>query len=83
MIAGKQSTKLVYNLVHRKDRGKSFERRGYWSRLCFRFGYRSGGGFGYHRGKSKYKKLKTEVVAELLLPANMINDHLRLQIGVC
>ena len=29
------------------------------------------------------KKLMTEVVAKLLLPANMINDHLRLQVGVC
>ena len=38
---------------------------------------------GYCPGKSNYKKLMAEVVAELLLPANMINDHLRLQVGLC
>jgi hypothetical protein len=38
---------------------------------------------GYCRGKSNYKKLMAEGVAKLLLPANMINDHLRLQVGVC
>ena len=26
--------------------GQSFQRRGYWSRFCIRFGYRSGGGGG-------------------------------------
>ena len=31
IIAGNQSTKLAYNLVHSKDRGSSFQRRGCWS----------------------------------------------------
>ena len=32
------STKLVYNLVYRKDRGSGLERRGYWSGFLIRFG---------------------------------------------
>ena len=39
--------KLVYNLVYSKDRGSSFKRRGYWSRLSVRFGYLLGGGGVY------------------------------------
>ena len=38
-ITDNQSAKLVYNLTYSKDRGSSFERRGYWSRLLLRFGY--------------------------------------------
>ena len=38
IIADNQRTKLVYNLVYRKDRGLSFQRQGYWSRFCLRFG---------------------------------------------
>ena len=30
-----------------------------------------------------YKKPMAQFVAKLLLPANMINDHLRLQVGIC
>ena len=33
---------------------------------------------GCYLGKLNYKKLIVQVVAKLLLPANMINDHLRL-----
>ena len=44
IITDNQSTKLVSNLVYRKDRGSRFKRRGYWGRLSVRFGYRSGCG---------------------------------------
>ena len=50
IITDNQSTKLVYNLVYRKDRGSRLERRGYWSRFSLRVGYRSGGG-AHTRGR--------------------------------
>ena len=40
-------------------------------------------GGGCYLGKLNYKQLIVQLVAKLSLPANMINDHLRLQIGVC
>ena len=38
---------------------------------------------GCCQGKLNCKKLMVQFVAKLLLPANMINDHLRLQVGAC
>ena len=43
IITDNQSTKLVYNLVYRKDRGSRLECRGYWSRSSVRFEYLLGG----------------------------------------
>ena len=48
IVANIKKTKLVFNLVYRKDKGSSFERRGYWSHL--RHILLAVGGYAHLRG---------------------------------